>query len=72
MNQHRLELPGDLAVAAPTDARLDQRKRDIVQYGISMQESSNTMSAVEYLKARGVAPHVIERVLEPRRRRNPE
>jgi hypothetical protein len=71
MNQHRLELPGDLAIAAPTDARLDQHKRDIVQHGISMQESSNTMSAVEFLKSRGVAPHVIERVLlEPRRRRS--
>lgn len=70
MNQYRLELPGDLAIADPREARMDQHKRDIVQHGISMQESSNTMSAVEYLKSRDVAAHVIERVLlDPRRRR---
>lgn len=70
MNQHRPQMTGDLAIANPTDARLDLQKRDIVQHGISLQQSSNTMSAVEYLKSRDVAAHVIERVLlEPRRRR---
>jgi hypothetical protein len=69
MNQYRTEFPGDLAVA--NDARMDRQKHDIVQHGISMQQSSNTMSAVEYLKSRDVAPHVIERVLlDPRRRRS--
>ncbi len=72
MNQYQTEFPGDLAVAASTDPRLDRNKRDIVEYGISMQQSSNTMSAVEFLKSRDVASHVIERVLlEPRRRRGP-
>jgi len=71
MNQNRNEFSGDLAIATSADPRLDCHKRDIVQHGISMQQSSNTMSAVEYLKSRDVASHVIERVLlEPRRRRN--
>lgn len=71
MNQYQTEFSGDLAVATPVEARLDRQKRDIVQHGISMQQTSNTMSAVEYLKSRDVAPHVIERVLlEPRRRRS--
>jgi hypothetical protein len=73
MNQLRTEFPGDLAIASSSDARLDRDKRDIVQHGISMQQSSNTMSAVEYLKSRDVASHVIERVLlDPRRRRSIE
>ena len=39
---------------------------------ISVQEASNTVSAVEYLKSHGIAPKVIERVLlEPARRRSP-
>jgi len=71
MNQYQTEFPGDHAIATATDPRLDRQKRDIVQHGISMQQSSNTMSAVEYLKSRDVAAHVIERVLlEPRRRRS--
>jgi hypothetical protein len=71
MNQHQIEISGDLAIVTPGDARLDQRQRDIVDYGISMQTTSNTMSAFEYLKSRDVDSRVIERVLlEPRRRRN--
>lgn len=51
--------------------RRDARSRDIVDHAIAVQESSNTMSAVEYLKSHDVAPHVIERVLlEPARRRH--
>jgi hypothetical protein len=73
MNQHRLQLPGDLAIAAPVDARMDTRQRDIVNHGIELQESSNTMSALEYLKSRDVDAQVIERVLlDPRRRRSAE
>lgn len=50
--------------------RRDARSRDIVDHAIAVQETSNTMSAVEYLKSHDVAPHVIERVLlEPARRR---
>jgi hypothetical protein len=71
MNQHRLQSPGDLAIAPPVDARLDVLKSDIVDRGISLQQSSNTMSAFEFLKSRDVDPSVIERVLlDPRRRRN--
>lgn len=59
--------------AVETDyQRLDERRRDIVNHGISVQESSNTVSAIEYLKAHDIAAHVIERVLlEPQRRRTP-
>jgi hypothetical protein len=71
MNQNRPLFPSDLAVATPADARLDLRQRAIVEYGIQMQQHSNTMSAFEYLKSRDVDSRVIERVLlEPRRRRN--
>ncbi|HZV66522.1 MAG TPA: hypothetical protein VFG03_16595 [Telluria sp.] len=46
-------------------------RRDIVNHAISVQESSNTIAAVEYLKARDIDPSVIERVLlEPQRRRH--
>ncbi|MDQ2819567.1 MAG: hypothetical protein M3Y65_04085 [Pseudomonadota bacterium] len=52
------------------EARHDEAQRTIVERGISMQQSSNTMSAVEFLKARDVDPQVIARVLlEPERRR---
>ncbi len=50
--------------------RRDARSRDLVDHAIVVQETSNTMSAVEYLKAHDVAPDVIQRVLlEPNRRR---
>ena len=53
------------------EARHDETKRNIVERGISMQESSNTMSAVEYLKSRDIGAQVIARVLlEPERRRS--
>ena len=71
MNQHRLDTAGDLAVAEPSYQRQDVLRRDIVNHGISVQESSNTIAAVEYLKARDIDPSVIERVLlEPQRRRH--
>lgn len=44
--------------------------RDIVNHAIAVQQSINTMSALEYLKTHGIAARVIERVLmEPQRRR---
>ena len=53
------------------EARHDEAQRTIVERGISMQQTSNTMSAVEFLKSRDVGPHVIARVLlEPDRRRS--
>ncbi len=71
MNQHRLGTTGELAVAEPPYQRQDMLRRDIVNHGISVQESSNTIAAVEYLKARDIDPSVIERVLlEPQRRRH--
>jgi hypothetical protein len=59
-----------MALAEPHYERLDLKRRDIVNHGISVQESSNTMAAVEYLKAHDIDAGVIERVLlEPQRRR---
>ncbi|WP_332876976.1 hypothetical protein [Massilia sp. S19_KUP03_FR1] len=53
------------------EARHDETQRSIVERGISMQQSSNTMSAVEFLKSRDVGAKVIARVLlEPERRRS--
>jgi hypothetical protein len=70
MNHTPHTLAGDLAFDAPDYQRRDVRCRDIVDHAISVQESRNTMSAVEYLKSHDIAAHVIERVmLEPSRRR---
>jgi len=53
------------------DARHDDAQCNIVERGIAMQQSSNTMTAVEFLKSRDIGPHVIARVLlEPEKRRN--
>ena len=50
--------------------RQDLRRREIVNHAISVQESSNTMSAIEYLKSHDIDAAVIARVLlEPARRR---
>ena len=52
--------------------RQDGRRRAIVNHAMSVQESSNTMSAIEYLKAHDIDAAVIARVLlEPLRRRVP-
>ena len=58
-------------VSPRTDyTRHDGRRRDIVNHAISVQESSNTVAAIEYLKAHDIDAAVIERVLlEPLRRR---
>jgi hypothetical protein len=53
------------------DARHDDAQCEVVERGISMQQSSNTMTAVEFLKSHDVRPQVIARVLlEPEKRRN--
>ena len=58
------------SATAEREARSDTRCRLIVDDGIALQRSSNTMSAVEYLRAHGIGAHVIQRVLlEPQRRR---
>jgi hypothetical protein len=70
MNRKAIE-SGGMAVAEADYQRTDVRRRDIVNHGISVQESGNTVSAIEYLKSHDIDPHVIERVLlEPHRRRN--
>jgi hypothetical protein len=59
------------AVPASDYQRQDLHRRDIVNHGISVQESSNTVAAIEYLKSHDIAAEVIERVLlEPHRRRS--
>ena len=59
------------ATAAMDEARTDVHRRVIVDAGIAVQDCSNTMAAVEYLRARDICAHVIERVLlEPHRRRS--
>ncbi len=61
--------PGGAACAAD-DERTDLWRRDIVNQGLSVQASANTVAALEYLKAHGIDADVIERVLsEPQRRR---
>jgi GMP synthase PP-ATPase subunit len=69
---HTLHQQGGALQAVESDyQRQDERRRDIVNHGISVQESRNTMSAIEYLKSHDIAPDVIERVLlEPHRRRS--
>lgn len=53
------------------EARHDDVQRTVVERGIEMQQSSNTMTAVEFMKSRDVGPQVIARVLlEPDRRRS--
>ena len=70
MNPLRNDVAGNCAVDEPNYERRDIRCRDIVDHAIAVQESRNTMSAVEYLKSHDVAAHVIERVLlDPERRR---
>jgi len=60
------------AEAEPNCERRDHRRRDIVDHAIAVQQSRNTMSAVEYMKSHDVAGAVIERVMlgPERRRRN--
>jgi hypothetical protein len=70
MNPLRNGLAGNCAVDEPNYERRDIRCRDIVDHAISVQESRNTMSAVEYLKSHDIGADVIERVmLDPDRRR---
>ena len=70
MDYFRNDTASDLALAEPTYERRDGRRRDIVNHAISVQEDSNTVSALEYLKSHDIDAQVIERVLlEPSRRR---
>lgn len=69
MNQYQYA-GSTVAIVEPTYERVDGHRRDIVNRAISVQEASNTVAAIEFLKSHGIAPKVIERVLlEPGRRR---
>ncbi len=70
MTSNLRQEPGAPASSGTGYTRQDGRRRDIVNHAISVQESSNTMSAIEYLKAHDIDAAVIARVLlEPLRRR---
>jgi hypothetical protein len=70
MTQFPNPLAGNLAVDESSYERRDERCRDIVDHAIAVQETSNTMSAFEYLKSHDISAEVIERVLlDPERRR---
>ncbi len=59
-----------LALAAAPYQRADVHQCELVDHAISVQESTNTMSAIEFLKSHDIDHTVIERVLlEPHRRR---
>lgn len=50
--------------------RSDLQRREIVDHAVQVQQSSNTVAAIELLKAHDFDAHLIERVLlEPARRR---
>jgi hypothetical protein len=69
MNQDIFDLDGDDARASYQ--RRNAHQRDVVDLGIALQQRSNTMSAVEYLRSQDIGHDVIERVLtEPGRRRS--
>ena len=70
MNPLYNDLADNCALAEPSYERRDLRCRAIVDHAIAVQESHNTMSAVEYLKSHDIEAAVIERVmLDPQRRR---
>ena len=62
-----------LAAGALADTdyqRQDVHSRELVDRAIGLQQSSNTMSAIEFLKSHDIDARLIERVLlEPHRRR---
>lgn len=69
MNQDNLDQKDDEHVV--DYQRRDIHQRDVVDLGIALQQRSNTMSALEYLRSQDVGHDVIERVLtEPGRRRS--
>jgi hypothetical protein len=69
MNNDSLQVVTD-EIAVPYQRR-DADMRDVVDLGIALQQRSNTMTAVEYLRSQQVSNDVIQRVLtEPGRRRS--
>jgi len=57
--------------AGMAEERTNLHQRAIVDDGIAVQFSANTMTALEYLRSRDIGRAVIERVLlEPAKRRS--
>lgn len=55
---------------ASANLRHNEHQRHIVDHAIAVQEHTNTIAALEYMKSNNVPPGVIERVLlDPSRRR---
>ena len=51
--------------------RQDERISSVVERGITVQSSFNTICAIEYMKSHNVDPQIIERVLlHPDQRRS--
>lgn len=70
MNVLSMQPPDSPGPADLYQARSDEHCREVVDRGILVQASFNTMCAIEYLKSNNIPPHIIERVLlHPEQRR---
>lgn len=70
MNVSLVSTPASPELADSYHQRLDEQCCAVVDRGILVQNSFNTICAIEYLKSHNVAPQVIERVLlHPEQRR---
>jgi len=62
----------DSSPAAPPVLRTNRLHSDIVDQGLQLQQFSGSVCALEYLRAYGIGPEVIQRVLlHPELRRGP-
>ena len=70
MNRSTYSHGAPLAIADVPYHRSDVLRREIVDHAVTVQQTSNTVSAIELLKAHDFDAQLIERVLlEPARRR---
>lgn len=70
MNAPRLQALLSPVNTEPYRQRLDEVRRNVVNQGIQVQSSFNTVCAIEYLKSHNVDARIIERVLlHPEQRR---
>lgn len=70
MNAPRLQALLSPINTEPYRQRLDEARRNVVNQGIQVQSSFNTVCAIEYLKSHNVDARIIERVLlHPEQRR---
>lgn len=70
MNVSLVSTPASSQLADPYQQRVDEQCCAVVDRGILVQSSFNTICAIEYLKSHNVDPQVIERVLlHPEQRR---